>query len=49
MLPINNRSSDEYFDFFGQVVTQAVSGLGTLEQDQILDEITTQIVGSLVR
>ena len=49
MLPINNCSADEYFDIFDQVVTQAVSGLKTLEQDQMLDENTTRIAGSLVR
>ena len=49
MLPTYNGSPDEYFDIFGQVVTQAVSGLETLEQDQTLDENTTKIVGNLVR
>ena len=49
MLPINSRSVDEYFEILDQVVAQAVSGLETLEQDQMLDEITTKVVGSLVR
>ena len=49
MLPINNRSANEYFDIFDQVVTQAVSGLETLEQDPLMDEIKTKIVGGLVR
>ena len=49
MLPINSRSADEYFDILDQVVAQAVSGLETLEQDHMLDEITTKVVGSLVR
>ena len=49
MLPIYNFSPDEYFDIFDQIVTQAVSGLEALEQDQMLDKITTKIVSSLVR